>query len=94
MIIGDNKFEGRKLSTAIMADALARFADRPVIDTTGLKDTYDFTMEFSPEDFRAMMIRAAIAQGAPVSSDLLKLADAVPVEILIIDEASRTPTEN
>ena len=115
LTIGDNKFEGRKISTSIMADALARFADRPVIDTTGLNDTYDFTMEFSPEDFRAMMIRAAVAQGTPVSPDLLKLADAAPgdilfnaveklglkleprkapVEMLIIDEASKTPTEN
>lgn len=115
MVIGDNKFEGRKISTAIMADSLARFADRPVIDTTGLKDTYDFTMEFSPEDFRAMMIRAAVAQGTPISPDLLKLADAAPgdtivnaveklglkleprkapIEMLIVDEASKTPIEN
>src|SRR5580704_17369264 len=27
-----------------------------------LKGNYDFTVEFSPEDFRAMIIRAAIAQ--------------------------------
>jgi uncharacterized protein (TIGR03435 family) len=72
-------------------------------------------MEFSPEDFRAMMIRAAVDQGSPVSPDLLKLADAAPgdtlfnaveklglkleprkapVEMLIIDEASKTPIEN
>lgn len=115
MVIGNNKFEGRKLTTAIMADALARFADRPVIDLTGLKDTYDFTMEFSPEDFRAMMIRAAIAQGSPVSPELIRLADSAPgdtifnaveklglkleprkapIEMLIIDDASKTPTEN
>ena len=57
--VGNNKFEGKKLSIASLADVLARFADRPVVDMTDLKGNYDFTMEFSPEDFRAMMVRAA-----------------------------------
>jgi uncharacterized protein (TIGR03435 family) len=54
----------------IMAAALARFADRPVTDMTELNGNYDFTMEFSPEDFRAMMIRATIAQGSVVSGSV------------------------
>jgi uncharacterized protein (TIGR03435 family) len=74
--LGDNKFEGRKLPMAIIADALARFADRPVTDMTDLKGNYDFTMEFSPEDFRAMMFRAAIAQGTVFPPEVLKLVDA------------------
>ena len=98
-----------------IADALARFADRPVVDMTDLKGNYDFTMEFSPDDFRAMMIRAAIAQGTVLSPDVLKLVDAssgdtllnavgklglklelrkAPIELLVIDQALRTPTEN
>jgi uncharacterized protein (TIGR03435 family) len=73
---GDNKFEGKKISIATMADVLARFADRPVVDMTNLKGNYDFTMEFSPEDFRVMMIRTAIAQGTVLPPEVLKLADA------------------
>jgi uncharacterized protein (TIGR03435 family) len=113
--IGDNKFVGRKLPLAIIADALARFADRPVVDMTNLKGNYDFSMEFSPEDFRAMMIRAAIAQGAVLSPEAVKLVDAssgdtlftavealglkldsrkAPLEMLVIDQALKTPTEN
>jgi uncharacterized protein (TIGR03435 family) len=113
--LGDNKFEGKKLPMSIMADALARFADRPVVDMTDLKGNYDFTMEFSPEDFRAMMIRAAIAQGTVVPPEALKLVDAssgdtllnavarlglklelrkAPIEILVIDQALKSPTEN
>ncbi len=57
---------------AIMADALARFADRPVVDMTDLKGNYDFTMIFSPEDFRAMMIRAAIAAGVVLPPETLE----------------------
>jgi len=113
--LGNNKFEGKRLPMKIMASALARFADRPVVDMTELKGSYDFTMEFSPEDFRAMMIRAAIAQGSVVSPGALRLVDAssgdtlfkaieklglklesrkAPIEVLIIDQARKTPTEN
>ena len=113
--LDDNKFKGKKLPMAIIAGALARFADRPVVDMTDLKGSYDFTMEFSPEDFRAMMIRAAIAQGSVVSPEVLKLVDAssgdtlfnaveklglklesrkAPIEMLVIDQAVKTPTEN
>lgn len=113
--ISGNKFEAKKLSMEILSAALARFADRPVMDMTGLKGNYDFTMEFSPEDFRAMMIRAAIAQGTVVPPEALKLLDSssgdtlfnaverlglvmeprkAPIEILVIDRALKTPTEN
>ena len=73
LTLGDNMFEGKKLPMSTIAAALARFADRPVVDMTDLKGTYDFTMEFSPEDFRAMMIRATVAQGSVVSPEALKL---------------------
>ena len=115
LTLGDNKFEGKKLPMSTIAAALARFADRPVVDMTDLKGNYDFTMEFSPEDFRAMMVRAAIAQGSVVSPDASKLLDAssgdtlfnaveklglrleprkAPIEMLVIDQALKTPTEN
>jgi uncharacterized protein (TIGR03435 family) len=115
LTLGDNKFEGKKLPMSTVAAALARFADRPVVDMTDLKGAYDFTMEFSPEDFRAMMIRAAIAQGSVVSPEVMKLVDAssgdtlfnaveklglklesrkAPMEMLVIDQAMKTPTEN
>lgn len=113
--LGDNKFEGKKLPMATMAGALARFADRPVVDMTDLKGIYNFIMEFSPEDFRAMMIRAAIAQGTVLPLEVLKLADTssgdtlfnaveklglkleprkAPIEVLVIDQALKNPTEN
>jgi uncharacterized protein (TIGR03435 family) len=113
--VGDKKFGGKKLPMAITADALARFADRPVGDMTDLKGNCDFSMTFSPEDFRAMMIRAAIAAGVVLPPEALKLVDAssgdilftaaeqlglklesrkAPIEMLVIDQALKTPTEN
>lgn len=113
--VGNNRFEGRRLPTATIADALSRFADKPVVDMTGVHGRYDFSMEFSPEDFRAMMIRAAIASGYTPPPDVLKLLDSssgetlfaaveklglkmdsrtAPIEVLVIDQAEHTPTEN
>jgi uncharacterized protein (TIGR03435 family) len=43
----DNKIEGRKMS-------FSNLAGRPVVDMTILKGNYDFVLELSPEDFRAM----------------------------------------
>ncbi len=63
MTFGDNAFEGRKLSASATADTLARFVDRPVVDMTELKENYDFTLQFTPEDFRAMMMRSAVVAG-------------------------------
>jgi uncharacterized protein (TIGR03435 family) len=111
----DNRFEGRKLTAALMADVLARFTDRPVLNMTDLNGTYDFTLNFTPEDFRAMGIRAAIAAGVAIPPQVLQqvegasgdsLFNAVeklglkldsrkaPVEVLVIDGAEKTPTDN
>ena len=43
---GDNKFQAAKLTMPNLADTLARFVDRPVVDMTGLKGSYDFSFEF------------------------------------------------
>jgi uncharacterized protein (TIGR03435 family) len=111
----DNKFEGHKLPASAMADVMARFTDRPVVDMTNLKGNYDFLLELAPEDFAAMGIRAAIAAGVQLPPQALQLAEAAsgdslfnaveklglklesrkaPVEVLVIDHAEKTPTEN
>lgn len=76
----DNKIEGKKLNMEAFASTLARFVDRPVVDATGLKGIYDFTLNFTPEDFRAMMIRAAIAAGVNLPAEALRLLEGVSDE--------------
>ena len=68
----DNKLEGRKLTMTRFADTLARFMDRPVIDMTGLTAAYDITLNFTQEDYTAMLIRSAIAAGVPLPPQALK----------------------
>ena len=59
----DNKLEAKKLTMAYFAEMLARFVDRPVVDMTGLAGTYDVLLNFTEEDYRAMLIRSAINAG-------------------------------
>jgi uncharacterized protein (TIGR03435 family) len=113
--VGDNKIAATKLTMTAFADMLARFVDRPIVDRTELKGNYDFTVEFTPEDFRAMMIRGAIAAGVNLPPEAMRLIEngpgdslfaavqtlglklerrKAPLEVLVVDEASKTPTEN
>jgi len=72
---GNNRFEARKLTMASVADSLGRFVDKPVVDLTGLQGNYDFTLDFSPEDYRAMLIRSAISAGVSLPPEALRLLD-------------------
>jgi uncharacterized protein (TIGR03435 family) len=71
----DNRLEGRKLSAPQMADVLSRFTEKPVVDMTDLKGNYNFVLELAPEDYRAMLIRSAIAAGIQLSPRAVQLAD-------------------
>jgi len=73
---GNNAFEGKKVPGSAIAEMLARFVDRPVVDMTELNANYDFKLEFAPEDFIAMMMRAAVAAGIALPPEALKLIDA------------------
>jgi uncharacterized protein (TIGR03435 family) len=75
LTVGGNRIEGKKYSMVVLADTLARFVDKPVVDQTGLTSTYDITLDLSPEDFQALMIRSAIAAGITLPPQALKLLD-------------------
>src|SRR5262249_51335522 len=71
----DNKFEVRNLTAPQIAESLARFMDRPIIDTTGLKGKYNFVLEVAPDDYRAMLIRSAVTAGVVMPPQALRLLD-------------------
>lgn len=73
--IGDSRIEARKMQMNYVADMLARFEDKPVVDMTGLKGKYDFTLSFTEEDYRAMMIRAALSSGMPLPPEAVHLME-------------------
>jgi uncharacterized protein (TIGR03435 family) len=72
---GGNQLEARKVDMSHAAEMLGRYLDRPVVDQTGLKATYDFKLALTPEDYRAMLIRSAVAAGITLPNEALRLLD-------------------
>src|SRR5215510_9383966 len=58
--LGRSGVEAKRLTMATFADMLTRFLDRPVVDMTGVKGTYDLMLDLSPEDRIAMLVRSAV----------------------------------
>jgi uncharacterized protein (TIGR03435 family) len=71
--MADNKFIARKLPMASFSEVLARFEDRPVVNMTELNGSYDFDLEFTAEDYLAMLIRSAIAAGVTMPPEALRM---------------------
>ena len=67
----DNKLEAHKLSMQVFADTLTRYVERPVIDMTGLSGTYDIELQFTPEDYRVLLIRCAVSAGVTLPPEAL-----------------------
>ena len=95
--------------------ALSRYEADPVLDMTGLSGAYDFGLELTPEDYRAMLIRTALAAGVQLPPEAVRLLDAgvgdslaaglanlglklerrkAATEMIVVDKALKTPTEN
>jgi uncharacterized protein (TIGR03435 family) len=111
-----NRFEAKKLTMAVFTTQLERYVDRPIVDMTGLTGQYDFALDFTPEDYRAMLMRIAISAGVTLPPEAMRMLDNVsiggalsdalqqvglkvearkaPLDVLVIDEALKTPTAN
>ena len=96
----NGKFEGKRMTAAMIASTLERFADRPVVDMTGLTGTYDVSFETTPEDYQALGLQAAINAGVRLPPQTLNLLDRggnpLPVALEQLGlklDARRTPVE-
>jgi uncharacterized protein (TIGR03435 family) len=49
----------KKVTMTYLADSLARFVDRPTVDMTNLKGTYDCTIDYNLDDLRALILSSA-----------------------------------
>jgi uncharacterized protein (TIGR03435 family) len=112
---GNNKFEAKRLTMPNLAGSLERFMDRPIVDMTDLKSSYDFALDVTPEDYQAMLIHAAVAAGITLPPQALRLLDGAslpslfeavqkvglkldprkaPLDMIIVDDGRKTPTDN
>jgi len=85
----------RASPVAVFADLLAKAADRPVIDMTGLAGLYDFNLKYTTA-LSATEPDESATLGSALQEQLgLKLEKReMPVEILVIDHADRVPAGN
>lgn len=107
--MGRGELSGQAVSISFLAQGLSNQLDRPVIDQTGLKGAYDFTIQWTP-DIQGPTPNGpsdAVPDSAPppdssgpsiftvIQEQLgLKLeATKGPVEVLVIDHAEK-PSEN
>jgi uncharacterized protein (TIGR03435 family) len=114
------RLEIAKMTLATFADFLGRFVDRPVVDMTELKGSYQMALDLSMQDLMIAARAAGVAvpmgrggaeaarQPADVASDPsggsifaavqqlgLKLdSRKAPIDLIVIDQVQKTPTEN
>jgi uncharacterized protein (TIGR03435 family) len=73
---------------------------RPVLNSTGLTDTYDFVLEFLPESIEGGHEALVESQAPPLPIAIqeqlgLKLAPTrSTIQVLVVDNATKTPREN
>ena len=68
------RFEFRKMTMAMVADALSLFVGRPVIDATGLAGHFDIALEPSP-NMRILTVRYGASMGVPIPPEPLQVAN-------------------
>lgn len=91
--VNDSEIDGLNWSMRFLATQLQRPAGRPVADATGLEGGYDIKLSFSsevPTDSSLPSIFTALKETLGLKLEPRK----IPVQVLVIDHADRTPTEN
>jgi uncharacterized protein (TIGR03435 family) len=73
--LGGNRIVMKKMGMEVLAEILSRFVDRPVVDQTGLKSTYDITLDLDPGDFQVVMARGAVSSGVALPPQTMRLLD-------------------
>jgi len=88
-----NQIEGTRITTAQLADALTFQLDRIVVDRTGLRNTFDIKLTWSPEpdsgDKSGDVDGASIFTAVQEQLGLKLEAAKAPVDILVVDHVER-----
>ena len=97
------RLEATKITMQKLADLLARMVGQQVVDETGMKGVFDFTLEWSPDETQKATAPDEVAAPASGPSIFAALREQLglnlegrkgPVEILVVDHVEKAPTEN
>jgi uncharacterized protein (TIGR03435 family) len=73
---GAGRFEGKRMTAAMIAETLERFSERPVVNMTGLAGAYDLLFEVTPEESQIINMRAAVNAGIVLPAQAMSMLDA------------------
>lgn len=107
---GVSRLIAGKQTLGALAKVLENELGAKVYDKTGLTGTYDFTLDYVRDQTRALGLFKGLPAGAAAAADAneapaiatalqeqlgLKLVRTkAPLDVIVVDQASRTPTEN
>ncbi len=94
----NNHYSGTSVTMPTFAEFLTRRADLPVVDMTGLKGFYTFSLDWTPVD-------AAVVPGVNPAWEALREAvesklglrcenRKAPIEVVVVDHVEKVPTAN
>lgn len=79
---------------SLVAASLSDKVDRPVVDQTGVKGTFNITLDFAPDEEHEAAgmppLRTVLEEKLGLKLEPRRL----PIEMLVIDHIERKPTEN
>lgn len=91
--VSPGHLEGSNWSMAELAANLTSLQSRPVVDRTGITGSYDFSVVFA-KDTDTDSTLPSLFTALEESTGLRLVPGQVPVQVVIIDSISPTPTEN
>lgn len=59
------RLDAQKMTLAGFSDMLSRMLDRPVVDQTKLEGSYDFTLEWTPDESQMQQMKLAFRDAGP-----------------------------
>jgi len=95
-----------RMTIAELVSELEVNVDKPIVDMTGLKGVYQFSLKLGEDAVLTQLLQRAGARAAlepPGGPSTFKALEdiglrlerrRVPVEMIVVDKLSRTPTEN
>ncbi|HEY4088665.1 MAG TPA: TIGR03435 family protein [Bryobacteraceae bacterium] len=81
------RMDARKITMAHLAEVLARYMDRPVVDRTGIAGAYDLKLEWARGDSSETL--PSIFTAVQEQLGLRMTADRAPADVLVIDQVEK-----
>ncbi len=100
---GPGKLEGHMMNMVALANALASQLRSPVVDQTGLQGSYDFDLDYAPDQGQLPPPgevpvpddpRVSLLKAVQMQLGLKLRARKAPVKVIVVDQSDKAPTEN